>query len=79
MELRSWFEGITIEPRDLGYLSGFRSNPVDMVEVGNVVYSVIGSGWQGFVVGGILMVHEDDGELNEPSKLLEGNIVPLRT
>ncbi len=70
MEIRSWFDGVTIEEVDQDYLSGFRSNPVDMIEPGNKVYSIIGTGWHGFVVGGILSAREDEGEYMAPSGLM---------
>jgi hypothetical protein len=84
MEIRCWFTGFEIEEVDDDYLTGFRSNPIDMVEPGyplqgskgfvsgNKVYALRGTGWQGFVVGGILLVHEDQGDLMGPSALLSG-------
>jgi hypothetical protein len=70
IELRSWFEGITIEEAEVDYLKGFSSHPSEMMEVGNRVYAVRGSGWSGFIVAGIVNTSEDDGNRDSPSKLL---------
>ena len=70
MEIRTWFDGVVIEEVNRDYLNGFRSNPVDMIEPGIKVYSVSGTGWQGFVVGGLLSVREDKGEYMAPSGLM---------
>lgn len=69
MELRMWFTSIVIKETDVGYLKSFQSNPEEMIEPGNKVYAVQGDGWNGFVVGGSLSVHEDDGEMIGPSAL----------
>ena len=74
MELRSWFQRVVIEEVDKAFLAGFRSNPIDMVENGNRVFSFRGDNWAGFVVGGVLSVHEDDGDLMGPSALLFGSL-----
>jgi hypothetical protein len=69
LEIRSWFEGLEISEADKGYLLDFRSNPIEMIEVGLRVYALAGRGWSGFVVGGALFVQEDGGEfisLNAP-------------
>ncbi|HWZ99073.1 MAG TPA: hypothetical protein VN025_15045 [Candidatus Dormibacteraeota bacterium] len=70
MEVRSWFVGIRIEESDQQQLEGCKSNPLEMIEPGNRIYSIIGNGWQGFVVGGIVSILEDDGEYSDPSGLL---------
>jgi hypothetical protein len=70
MELRSWFEGVTIEEVDATFLRGFRSNPAQMIEPGNKVYFIKGRDWLGFIVGGIVSVREDDGEFFAPSSLI---------
>jgi len=70
MELRSWFEGVTIEEVDPTFLRDFHSNPAQMIEPGNKVYSIKGREWLGFIVGGIVSVREDDGEFFAPSGLI---------
>ncbi len=70
MELRSWFEGVTIEEIDAAFLEDFHSNPAQMIESGNKVYSIKGHEWLGFIVGGIVSFREDDGEFFAPSGLL---------
>lgn len=70
MEIRSWSDGLEIEEVDKEYLIGFRSNPIEMVEPANKIYALQGKGWQGFVVGGALSVHEDEAELMDPSGLI---------
>jgi len=42
-----------------------------MIEPGNKVYSLVGRGWEGFVVGGIIQFKEDDGEAFAPSGLIK--------
>jgi len=71
MELRSWFQGIKIEESDRQFLETARSKPVEMIEPGNRIYSLVGPGWTGFVVGGIVSVLEDNGEYTSPSGLME--------
>jgi hypothetical protein len=44
MEIRSWFTGIEITETDEQYLASFQSKPVEMVEVGNRIYSLNGNG-----------------------------------
>ena len=70
MEIRSWFEGFEIAKVDQGYLRDFRSNPIEMMQVGLSVYALSGKGWQGFIVGGNLCVHEDDADFTAPSALM---------
>jgi hypothetical protein len=70
MELRCWSHGIEIEETSPDYLLTFKSNPAAMIEPGNKVYSVRGNDWQGFIVGGLLASHEDDGDFSARSKLL---------
>jgi hypothetical protein len=70
LEIRSWFEGLEISEVDRNYLRDFPSNPLEMMEVGLRIYALSGKGWQGFVVGGNLCVHEDDADFMAPSALL---------
>jgi len=70
MEIRSWFESIEITKVDQEYLRNFRSNPIEMIEVGLSAYALHGKGWQGFVVGGNLCVHEDEADFTAPSEVL---------
>jgi hypothetical protein len=72
MEIRSWFEGFEIAEVDEDYLRGFRSNPIEMMQSGVKVYALSGKGWQGFIVGGNLCVHEDEADFSAPSALLPG-------
>jgi hypothetical protein len=69
MEMRCWFDGVNIEEVGPDYLNGFRSNPVEMMEHGNRVYAVTGTGWIGFIVGGIVSTLEDNGDPLGPSGL----------
>jgi hypothetical protein len=70
IEIRSWFDGIEILEVQSDYLREFRSNPIEMLESGNRVYALRGNGWQGFIAGGIVSTHEDEGEFSAPSKLM---------
>ncbi len=68
MEIRAWFKGIKVEETDdLGLLDGQRSKPTDMTEPGNKIYALSGTGWQGFLIGGVVRFKEDDGEIFCPS------------
>jgi len=69
MELRCWFESLTIEEVDPLFLKEFHSNPAQVIEEGNKVYSIQGREWRGFVVGGVVSFKEDGGELFAPSGL----------
>ncbi len=70
MEIRTWFEGLTIEEVDATFLEGFRSNPAQMMEHGHRVYALRGVGWHGFILGGIVSFKEDDGDYYAPSGLM---------
>jgi hypothetical protein len=71
MEIRAWFQGITIEEvDDPQFLEGQPSKPAEMIEPGNKIYSLVSDGWRGFIVGGIVGLKEDDGELFGPSALV---------
>jgi hypothetical protein len=42
-----------------------------MMEVGLNAYAISGKGWQGYIVGGNLCVHEDEADFAAPSALLQ--------
>jgi hypothetical protein len=44
-----------------------------VIEPGHKVYSLTCDGWAGYVVGGIMRVHEDEKDFFEPSFLLSEN------
>jgi len=71
LELRALLEGLTIEEVTPDYTRERSSRPNALIEIGNKVYRVSSDGWEGFVVGGIVRIHEDDGKLMEPSHLIE--------
>ena len=71
MELCTWFEGLEIVEVGPEYLRKSRSNPIEMVEPGNRIYAMNGAEWHGFVVGGVISVHEDEDDYMAPSKLLD--------
>jgi hypothetical protein len=75
MEIRSWFEGFEIALVDQDYLREFRSRPAEMMEVGLNVYAISGKGWQGFIVGGNLCVHEDGADFMTPSAFAAASFV----
>jgi hypothetical protein len=72
LEIRCWFDGLTIEETDASFLQDAPSNPAQMIEPGNKVYALKSRDWTGFIVGGIMRTHEDQGEPFEPSKLISG-------
>jgi hypothetical protein len=70
-EIRTWSKGIKIEEVvDPRFLDSQRSKPADIIEAGNRIYALSGSGWQGFIVAGIVRVEEDEGDLFGPSALV---------
>lgn len=71
MEIRASFKGMRIEePENPDFLEGQRSNPAQMIEPGNKIYSLSSSGWRGFIVASSVRFTEDDGELFAPSSLM---------
>lgn len=71
LEIRAWFKGIRIQEEDNPeFLKNRRSNPAELVEPGNKIYSLRSSGWEGFVVAGLVQFVEDSGELFGPSGLV---------
>jgi hypothetical protein len=75
MEIRSWFDGFEIALVDQDYLRDFRSRPAEMMQPGLNVYAISGKGWQGFIVGGNLWVHEDEADFMAPSAFAAANFV----
>ncbi len=71
LEIRAWFKGIRIEEEQSHeFLKDQRSNPAQMIEAGNKIYSLSSSGWEGFVIAGLVQFIEDSGELFGPSSLV---------
>ena len=77
MEIRSWSEGFEIALVDQAYLRDFRSCPAEMMEPGLNVYAISGKGWQGFILGGKLFVHEDEADFMAPSAFAAADHVGL--
>jgi hypothetical protein len=75
MEIKSWFEGFEIALVDQDYLRDFRSRPAEMMQPGLNAYAISGKGWQGFIVGGNLCVHEDEAGFAAPSAFAAANFV----
>ncbi|MBV9877423.1 MAG: hypothetical protein JO025_22030 [Verrucomicrobia bacterium] len=71
MEIRCWFDGITIEETDKSFLASHASRPLDLMEHGNRAYSLKGRGWTGFILGGIVSYNQDDEVATAPSALLK--------
>ncbi|WP_448033460.1 hypothetical protein [Bradyrhizobium liaoningense] len=76
LEIRSWFEGFEIAQAEHTYLNNFRSNPIEMMETGLNVYAISGQRWQGFILGGKLLVREDEADIMAPSALLSNFGIP---
>jgi hypothetical protein len=71
LEIRAWFKGIRIEEEDNPeFLKNQRSRPTQLVEPGNKTYLLRSTGWEGFVVAGLVQFVEDTGELFDPSGLV---------
>jgi hypothetical protein len=66
MEIRSWFDGVEIALADQDYLRDFRSRPAEIMEPGLNAYAISSKGWQGFIVGGSLWLHEDEADFMAP-------------
>jgi hypothetical protein len=71
IELRLYTKGLAIHEIDPSHLADAPSNPTELIEPGNRVYQLVGDGWRGFVVGGILSTVEDDGEETGSSPLAD--------
>ena len=69
LEIRFYFRGIHIEEVGSEYLKNFRSRPLEMLENGVRIYAFHGAGWDGFVIGGVFLQGEDDGEYADPSPI----------
>ncbi|MDQ0473501.1 hypothetical protein [Labrys wisconsinensis] len=71
MEIRCFINnGLKIGIEDRKYLFNFQSNPLEMVEFSLKIYSLLGHGWKGFVIGNIFTTTEDTGHALERSSLL---------
>jgi hypothetical protein len=70
MELRNWFQGLSVYKVDDTYLEGARSAPQSLIEPGNVVYALRGDDWEGYIVGGVVRWLEWEGDDMERSPLL---------
>ncbi len=77
METRSWSEGFEIALVDQDYLRDFRSRPDEMMQPGLNAYAISGKGWQGFILGGNLCVHEDEADFGAPSAFAAADHVGL--
>ena len=72
MEVRTWFEGIEIvEEESSAFLASRPSRPVPMFDKEIHFYRLKGTGWEGFIVGGLVAYLEDDGDFFEPSALTD--------
>jgi hypothetical protein len=70
LECRTDLEGLVIEEAGPEFLNGVRSKASEVIEPGHRVYSLKSGGWIGFVVGGVVSHHEDEGDFFAPSSLL---------
>jgi len=70
IEIRFWFDGLSVIERDLDYLAQFASKPTEMMEIGLKVYELRSTAWRGYVVGGIFRSVEA-----RPGKLYESPLI----
>jgi len=70
IECRTDFADLLIEEVGPEFLEGVRSKAREVIEPGHRVYSLRSGNWLGFVVGGIVSQHEDEGDFFTPSALL---------
>ena len=66
LEIRCWSDGLTIEETDIQNIRGKGSRPQEIAE-GRRAFSVTGTEWSGFNVGGAVYTHEDDRHWTDPS------------
>ena len=71
MEMRLWSKGIKIEQVDPSYVLNQRSVPQAMIEPGNIVYSLSGSDWSGYLLAGIVRTIEEEEENGKTSGLTQ--------
>lgn len=65
VELRFWFDGVTIDEMDQDYAIPLATKLEPDVLRGAKVYRLRGTGWQGYVVGLGVMLAEDEKEMGE--------------
>src|SRR5258708_34349971 len=53
LEIRMWFNGLTVVKQGVDYLDRFASKPAEMLEPGLQVYELQSSDWRGYILGGI--------------------------
>jgi len=66
MEIRSRSTGLSIEEVDPAVLAGRASRPDQTLEHGHKVFLLRGEDWEGYVIGGVVLVSEDQKEFMEP-------------
>ena len=65
------FTDVVIREARLGEMEGVLVAAGSPRESGRKMFALSGSGWQGFVLAAVVTWHEDQGEYNDPSPLLE--------
>jgi len=66
-ELRTFLSGLSIAEGDSTQVRDRASKPLDAMEDGHKVYVLKSEDWVGYVVGGAVFWHEDQGEFAQPS------------
>ena len=59
VEMRMWFEGLSIRESDLIDGEDFASKPTEMHEIGLRFFLLRGATWSGYVLAGSATVHEE--------------------
>lgn len=75
LELRTYIEGIAIEPSSVNEIEAEQARPNEVVEVGHNIFKVTSKSWKGYVVGGAMFVEEDTCEYFAPSDMVNRNIL----
>jgi hypothetical protein len=63
-------EGLSVRAPDVGELPEIRDSAGAIAENETRVFIFEGASYSGYVVAGVMVIHEDEGEYHEPSELI---------
>jgi len=76
LEIRMWFNGLTVVKQRVDYLDRFASKPEEMLEHGLQVYELQSADWRGYILGGICKTNQYPSDTMYDSQLI-GELPPL--
>jgi hypothetical protein len=78
VELRMWFDSLSIEEVEPSLLKDLPAHPTELIESGNRCFVLKSLGWQGYIVGATVFYHEDELNFWDPTPLLSGHFSGAR-